>query len=110
MGGGLWRSRRSSSVGSRIKTPARLLRHLLDPSAMDTMSLPRDVGELAQALDHHAVPLFDNLSRLSKWQADELSKAVPGGGFTKRELYTDSEDVLWRFRRAILWTGITVPT
>src|SRR5262249_39940134 len=47
--------------GSAKTTTARLLRSLLDPSQVENLSFPRDPKEMAQILDHHAVPFFDNL-------------------------------------------------
>ncbi|MDQ3194902.1 MAG: hypothetical protein M3Q32_00630 [Pseudomonadota bacterium] len=96
--------------GSAKSTAASMLRALVDPSACDNIDLGRDPSALAQALDHHSVPFFDNLSAITKWQADLLCKAVTGGGFMKRELYSDSEDILMAFRRAIILTGVNVPT
>jgi hypothetical protein len=37
-------------------------------------------------------------------------RAVTSGGFSKRELYSDADDVIFGFRRAILLTGINVPS
>jgi hypothetical protein len=96
--------------GSAKTTAARVVKGLLDPSAVANLVVGRDAGEMAQALDHHAVPFFDNLTKLHGWQADMLCRAVTGGGFSKRELYSDAEDVIFSFRRTILLTGINVPT
>lgn len=98
------------SQGSAKTTAARMLRMSLDPSAVESIEIGRDPMELAQVLDHHAIPFFDNVTHIQPWQADMLCRAVTGGGFTKRELYTDTDDVLMSFKRAILVTGINVPT
>lgn len=95
--------------GAAKTTLARMIRDLVDPSAAETLDLGRDVGELAQMLDHHCVPCFDNLTKIQGWQSDLLCKAVSGGAFTKRQLFTDGEDILLTFRRAIIATGINVP-
>ena len=39
-----------------------------------------------------------------------LCRAVTGGAFSKRELYTDSENVIFTFKRAPIVTGINIPT
>ncbi len=95
--------------GSAKTTQARLLRSLLDPSSVPSLELGQSASELAQNLDHHAVPLFDNLSRLNQRQADFLCRAVTGGGFSKRELFSNDDDVLFSFRRPMLLTGVNVP-
>ncbi len=66
--------------------------------------------EIVQALDHHFMPIFDNLRELQNWQSDILCQASTGGSFTKRQLYTDTEDVISSFVRPIVLTGINLPT
>src|SRR5262249_44115501 len=80
--------------GSAKTTAARILKALIDPSAVQNLSVGRDIGEIVLHLDHHAVPAFDNLSGLAQWQSDALCRAVTGGGFSKRMLYTDADDVI----------------
>lgn len=96
--------------GSGKTVAARLIRSLLDPSAVEVLTLPRNTQELAQVLDHHALPVFDNLGRLDAEEANLLCQAVTGGGISQRELYSDDEDMLRAFRRPIITTGIVVPT
>ena len=86
----------------------RMLRRLIDPSAIPTMSLHSDPKELTQQLDHHYAPVFDNVDHLSAQQSDMLCRAVTGEGSTKRELYTDDDDVIRCFRRVIMVNGIGV--
>lgn len=95
--------------GSAKTTAARLRRALIDPSAVPTVIVRRDIGELVQALDHHYMPLLDNLNTLSDWQSDIFCQAATGGGFCKRELYSDADDVILSFRRPLVLTGINVP-
>jgi hypothetical protein len=96
--------------GSAKTTAARILKGLVDPSAVENLSVGRDVGEIVLHLDHHAVPFFDNLSELRSWVTDLLCRAVTGGGFSKRQLFTDADDVIFIFKRVMLLTGINVPT
>lgn len=86
----------------------RTLRHLIDPSQIPLLSVPRDASELAQQIAHHYAPFYDNLGHLQKWVSDCLCRAVTGEGFSKRELYSDDEDVIYRFRRCIGLNGINI--
>lgn len=95
--------------GSAKTTLAQVYRKIIDPSATPMPRFPRGDAEMAQVLDHHAAPFFDNVSRLSQRVSDTLCRAVTGDGFSKRKLYSDDEDILYRFRRAILLNGINVP-
>jgi hypothetical protein len=49
---------------------------------------------------------FDNLSRLPDWLSNALCRLSTGGGLSKRELYTDSEETLFDAKRPIILTGI----
>lgn len=96
--------------GSAKTTTARLRRHLIDPSRLSTVMMRHEVGELVQVMDHHYMPVLDNLTRLSPWQADMLCQAATGGGFTKRALFTDQDDVMFRFCRPVVLTAINPPS
>lgn len=95
--------------GSAKTFVAKLLRRLIDPSETPMPRFPNNDAEMAQTLDHHAAPFFDNVSKLSQRQSDTLCRAVTGDGFTKRKLYTDNEDVLYSFKRVLLLNGINIP-
>jgi hypothetical protein len=96
--------------GSAKTTTAKVGKRLVDPSATETVDLGREPAQLAQVFDHNAVPLFDNLSKLPGWAPDLLCRAATGGGWSKRELYTDAEDVIFVFKRAFIMTGVNIPT
>ena len=61
-----------------------------------------------QKLSHHWAALFDNVAGLSGWQSDALCRAVTGEGFSKRQLYTNDEDIIYHFQRIIGLNGINV--
>jgi hypothetical protein len=96
--------------GAGKTTVAKMLRRLTDPSAAGTNHFSNKDEELALAFETNAVPYFDNLVHISGRQAELMCQAVTGGGFSKRELFTDSDEILYDFRRAILVTGINVPS
>lgn len=78
----------------------------LDPTAPNTIRLTRDIAELTQALNGRAIPAFDNVSHISEAQSDALCRAVTGEGDTKRELYSDDNDVIKKYMRFIIINGI----
>lgn len=96
--------------GAAKTTAARLRRGLVDPSAVKTVMVRHELGELVQALDHHYMPILDNLTCLSVWQEQVLCQATTGAAFTKRRLFTDQEDVLMAFHRPVVLTGISLPS
>lgn len=90
------------SVGQRV------LRRLIDPSIVESLSFPKDIAELVQQLAHHYAPIYDNVDEVPPWLSDVLCRAVTGEGFTKRELYTDDDDIIYAYRRVPLLNGINV--
>jgi len=95
--------------GSAKTTFCRLVRQLVDPSR--TLGLgevhERDV---VQVLQHHAVPVFDNVSHFTARISDTLCRAVTGEAIERRQLYTDAESFFFAYRRPIIVNGVGLPT
>jgi hypothetical protein len=51
---------------------------------------------------------LDNVSNLPAWLSDLLCCAITGDGFTKRQLFTDDDDVIYSYQRALMFNGINV--
>lgn len=94
--------------GAAKTTAQRVIRKLIDPAHRDTMTLPTDKNELALMLMTNYAPCFDNLDGLSSWQSDMLCQAATGGGISKRELYTDTDEVILSFLRCPMLNGINL--
>ncbi len=92
--------------GSAKSTQARLLRSLADPNAVPLRTQPRDEGDLLIAATNGAVVALDNLSELPRWLSDALCRLATGGGLSKRELYTDTDEILLDARCPVLLTAI----
>jgi len=87
--------------GSGKTTFCCVLKSLIDPSELSTMIMQRDYAQLIQAIAHHHFVPFDNLSDLPGWASDILAIACTGGGLSKRQLYTDEDDIVLSVRRCI---------
>ena len=85
--------------GSAKSTTARVLRALLDPNTAPLRGEPRDLRDVMIAASNGWIISFDNLSRIPHWLSDALCRLATGGGFSTRELYTDSEEVLFDAQR-----------
>lgn len=94
--------------GAAKTTLGRMLRSIIDPSSLSTLSMPTSGNELIQQLYHHWFPFFDNITYISDTISDDLCRAVTGGGFSKRELYSNDDDVIYNFRRPIGLNGINL--
>lgn len=87
-----------------------LMRELIDPSEMETLAYTTNLKELTQKLSHHWFAPFDNISNLPVKVSDFFCRAVTGQGFSKRELYTDDSDIIYKFQRPIGLNGINTVT
>lgn len=95
--------------GSAKSNTGLHLKNLLDPIPAKGLYVPKNLMELCQNLHHHAIPLFDNLSCITEDLGNILCMGCTGGGISKRKLYTDGDDVLMCFQRAMIITAINVP-
>ncbi len=86
----------------------RAIKRLCDPSSIEALIAPKNQSELIQIISHHHVCLFDNLSNISTQMSDILSQACTGGGFSKRQLYTDDDDIIYHVKRCIGINGINL--
>lgn len=94
--------------GSAKSTSLRIARSLIDPSHAELLDPIGDLRELAQAANHHYCLYLDNLSYLRSEISDALSRLVTGIGFTKRKLFTDEDDIVFKQRVALGLSSITL--
>ena len=94
--------------GAAKSTTMRFTRTLVDPSKVPLISMPTKIDDLAGTLAKTHMICFDNLATLKTDVSDLLCMASTGGGYTKRKLYTDDEEVVYSFKRCICLNGIGV--
>ncbi|HBH3656767.1 TPA: hypothetical protein ACP6IR_002001 [Clostridioides difficile] len=94
--------------GSSKTSTMKLIRNIVDPSMVSTTSLPRNIDDLAVALNNQYLICFDNIDRISNDISDLLCTATTGGGYAKRKLYTDSEQIIMNFRKGMILNGINI--
>lgn len=93
--------------GRGKSTQTRMLRAFVDPAIAALRGVPQDERELAVAACNGWTLSFDNISYLPGWFSDALCRLSTGGGFSARELYSDSEQVLFDQKRPVIVGGIT---
>jgi hypothetical protein len=97
--------------GGGAKTTAfRMIKNIADPCNVDDFSFSKQINDLIQTLEHQYVVYFDNASSISDSLSDLVCRAVTGAGFSKRTLYTDDGDFMYRFKRCIGINGINLAT
>lgn len=94
--------------GSCKTTVFKLLRRLLDPSQLETLAPQGDLREFIQMASHNYFLPLDNLSPISSAFSDILCRVVTGEGFSKRELFSDDDDIVYSFQRVVGVNGINL--
>ena len=92
--------------GSGKSTVSRMLRGLVDPNTAALRSVPREERDLLITARNGWVIALDNLSGAPVWLSDGLCRLATGGGWSTRELYTDTDEVLINVQRPVLLNGI----
>ena len=93
--------------GSAKSTTTRIVRQLVDPSRSAVRAEPREEQDLLIAARNNWVVAFDNVSHLTPWLSDALCRLSTGGGLGKRQLYTDSDEIVLDAQRPMVLNGIT---
>jgi 5S rRNA maturation endonuclease (ribonuclease M5) len=92
--------------GSAKSTTAAIARALIDPSEAALNNIPRDERDLVIAASNSHVIALDNLSVMPPWLSDALCRIATGGGLRTRELYTDSDEVIFLAKRPVIVDSI----
>ncbi|MGB8323165.1 MAG: hypothetical protein WCE52_09405, partial [Candidatus Acidiferrum sp.] len=92
--------------GSAKSTLSRVLRELVDPYKAPIRSAPHEEEDLLIAANNSHIVCFDNMSHIEPWLSDALCRMATGGGMSKRELYTDMEEVIIECVRPVILNGI----
>jgi hypothetical protein len=93
--------------GSAKSTLTRVIRALADPNEAPIRPLPRSEQDLFISASHSWVLTFDNLSQVSRKDADALCRLTSGGGFATRQLRTNNTESLLTAARSVVVNSIT---
>ncbi len=93
--------------GSGKSTTAEALRRLIDPSSCNLRSAPRCHEDVFIGAACSHVVAYENVSHLGGPTQDALAIMSTGGGFAKRQLYTDGDEHVRNVRRPWLINGIS---
>ncbi|RKY04766.1 MAG: hypothetical protein DRP56_09655 [Planctomycetota bacterium] len=93
--------------GSAKTTSARVLRAIIDTSAMELQGIPKEERDLLVRAENSWVLGFDNLSRISEFWSDVFCRLSTGAGFAVRKHYSNKGQVTFYLSRPVLLTGIS---
>ncbi|MFN7112685.1 MAG: hypothetical protein ACK4M2_13765, partial [Brevundimonas sp.] len=92
--------------GAGKSTIAQMLKAILDPAEGALRTTPRHEEDLFVAARGNWVLAYDNLSGVPGWLSDRLCVLATGGALSKRQLYTDADEVVLEAKRPVILTGI----
>jgi hypothetical protein len=98
----------SGSQGTGKSTLQEMLKLLVDPGSVLTVTAQTDQTQAIQALSHSYLTIFDNVSEIKEWLSDLLCRVITKTGFQKRRLYSDDEDIIYSLQRAVGFNGLSV--
>lgn len=92
--------------GSGKSTFTEILRKIVDPSEVLLRGVIKDERDLVVSAKSSHVIVMDNISKLNYEMTDRLCQMSTGGGFSKRKLYSDCDEVLLKVQNPIVLNGI----
>ena len=85
--------------GSAKTSLQKKIRRVIDPSGYDPFSISNDKTQFIQQLSHNFLCFYDNVRYEPGWLSDETCRSITGASSSKRELYTDDEDIPYRYKK-----------
>lgn len=92
--------------GAAKSTACKFLKRVIDPSELDTLAMPKQADNMLVCLSKHWFLPFDNVSFINDDTSDMLCRVITGDGIQKRKLYSDNDDVIYKFQKCIALNGI----
>jgi hypothetical protein len=92
--------------GCAKSTTQAALRRLFDPNAADLRAVPKSAEDLYVTGGTNHVISIENVSYLPAPIQDALCVIATGGGFAKRKLYSDSDEIVITLKRPAILNGI----
>jgi len=94
--------------GSGKSTAAEAVRRTIDPSSCNLRGAPKTVEDIFVCAKQNHVVAYENISHLAGPMQDALAILSTGGGYSKRQLFTDADETIISVRRPWLVNGIAV--
>ncbi len=94
--------------GSAKSTTSAIIKNLLDASNVPLRNLSKGMKNLMIAASNDFILCYDNISKITDEQSDNLCKLATGAGFTTRKLYTTLEESQLNCKNPIVINSINI--
>lgn len=98
----------SSEHGSGKSTLTTLLQRIIDPNTTERLAAFRDADALFSTATSRWIMPYDNLGKISEENSNHLCRLATGGGYSKRQLYTDNDSYSITVKRPCILNGIAL--
>ena len=93
-------------AGSAKSSAARSAQKLIDPTEVDGAPLPKKVEDLMIRGTEGQLLWFDNVSEITQEMSDAICRLTGGAALTRRTLYSNSGETVFRAKRPVIITAI----
>jgi hypothetical protein len=93
--------------GSAKSTTQAVLREIIDPSSCNLRAIPKTLDDLFVSASVNHIISYENVSVLSPTIQDGLCTIATGGGYAKRKLYLDAEEIVLYAKKPVILNGIS---
>ncbi len=98
----------SGSKGAGKSQIAKEISTIVDPRDMDLVVTSRKRDDFALRLHNNYMVVLDNVLSTNTSNSDLIAEAVTGGGYTRRALYKNTEEIHLNLRTLIVMTGTDI--
>jgi hypothetical protein len=96
----------SGSAGSAKSTTAKIIIFLIDPASPEVRTTPKEVRDLFIAASKRNIVSVDNISSLDREMQDCCCSIATGGGFARKENYSDMDETIFENCNPLVFNGI----
>lgn len=92
--------------GAAKSTTSRCSKDIIDPSILRTRAMANNQQDFTIAMASNWAMFYDNISKLTTEQSDQICRSSTGEGVGGRKLYTNKDEIVFNFRNILGLNGV----